>query len=121
MTTPNPTRRTPLPARLGLLALLLAAAGMLTTTAWTRDTVQWVGFTCDDGDRFAVEYLADHVRLRHGTGIFALTAENTQPDSAYWTYSDGQLVLIEHEDHVILKRSAVGMRHECIAEVASST
>lgn len=118
MNSPACSRRTPLVARLGLLALLLAAAAMLATTAWTRDTNQWVSFTCDDGDRFAVEYLTDRVRLRHGTGIFALSVEPA-PDKVNWTYSDGQLVLIEHEDHVVLKRSAVGMRHECIAEVAS--
>lgn len=119
--SPTTRRRTlPLAARLVLVGLLLAVAALLTTSAYTRDNAQWVGYTCSDGDRFALEYQTDHVRLRHGSGIFALTAEKNHDDTVLETYTDGRLLLLEHDGHVILERPAVGMRHECIAEVAAT-
>lgn len=119
--SPSSRRHTlPLAARLALLGLLLAIAALLTTSAYTRDNAQWVGFTCSDGDRFALEYQADHVRLRHGSGIFALTAEKSHDDTVLESYTDGRLLLLEHDGHMILERPSVGMRHECIAEVTTT-
>ncbi len=75
--------------RLLVTAIALIAGALAAGTAWTSgDSDSRRGFLCDNGDRFVVQFLADHVRLRHGSGIFVLTEVES---GRVW--SDGQRVL----------------------------
>ncbi|NMG54045.1 MliC family protein [Aromatoleum aromaticum] len=75
--------------RVALLVALTGATGMLASTAYTRDASRIVGYACPSGERFTVEYLRDHIRLRTGAGVFALAV---QPAASGEKYSDGHMV-----------------------------
>ena len=75
--------------QIAVLSALLAAAGMLANTAYTRDASRIVNYACPGGEQFTVEYLRGHIRLRTGAGVFALVNE---PAASGEKYSDGQTI-----------------------------
>ena len=83
-------RRAPVRLRLAALSLLLVAAGAVANGAYQRDG-RAVAFVCDGGARFSVEFHREHVRLRSGTGVFALTRD-TGGEAEERRYTDGQTV-----------------------------
>lgn len=98
--------------RLVTLTTLLVAAGTLAGTAWTRDTTRSVDYTCPGGERFTVEYLGDHVRLRTGAGVFALTGHATEAGERY---SDGQTVFSVSGGQAQLERAGLPRSAGCKA------
>jgi hypothetical protein len=101
------------------IAALIAAAAALATTAYTRDPAQAVGFNCEGGDHFIVEFQPGHVRLRHGTGIFSLgqaSAAGTSGAAPMTTYTDGQLILHTDGVRASLERTGMNPRRNCLAE-----
>lgn len=99
--------------------MLVATAAALATTAYTRDPAQTVGFNCEGGDHFIVEFQPQHVRLRHGTGIFSLgqaSAAAMSGTARMTTYTDGQLVLHTDGVRASLERTGINPRRNCIAE-----
>jgi|GEM_PF-2481184 len=104
--------------RVMICVLVILGAALLTSTAYTRDGITgWVHFICDDGDRFAVDFHRSYVRLRHGTGIFALSAQNEHDEDAI--YSGGELTFIDSGDSVTLERRALDSRQECMVADAN--
>lgn len=100
-------------SRLVLTGLLIAAAGALAGTAYTRDAATVVTYACDDGDRFDIELRQGHVRLRHGTGVFVLGEDDqtSQP-----RYSDGRRVLHLSGNTATLEPSGPTPRGGCLSE-----
>jgi len=83
---------------------------MLASTAYTRETSRTVGYTCPDGERFTIEYLQDHIRLRTGAGIFALAVE---PSGSGEKYSDGHTVFSAKGSHARLERPGLEPHTAC--------
>jgi len=94
------------------LSILLAAAGSLASTAYTRDTSRVVSYTCPSGERFTVEYLRGHVRLRTGAGIFALANE---PAASGEKYSDGQTIFRTKGGYAQLELQGLPSHTDCSA------
>ena len=95
--------------RMPLLLFIAAFAALAATTAMSRAAPESVSsFVCDDGDRFIVEHLDDHVRLRHGSGVFALT--EIKPGRVY---SDERLVLHTGKSRATLELPAAGVVQNC--------
>ena len=116
----NPPNKAALPGlfRVMICVLVIVGAALLTSTAYTRDGITgWVHFICDDGDRFAVDFQRSHVRLRHGTGVFALSAQNEHDEDAI--YSGGELTFIDTGDSVTLERRALERRQKCVVADAN--
>ncbi|AUN95087.1 hypothetical protein [Pseudazoarcus pumilus] len=98
--------------RIPSLSVVVAVTALLATTAWTAASAQSnLNFVCEDGDRFVVEFLEDHVRLRDGSGIFALAA--VVPGKIY---SDGRIVLHAGRTRATLERIDSGVSRECTIE-----
>jgi hypothetical protein len=96
--------------RIRLISGIIAATALIATTAWTSGSPQSAaGFICDNGDRFVVEFLADHVRLRDGTGVFALAT--VTPGKIY---SDGLVVLHTGTGKATLERPGTALLQHCI-------
>src|SRR5690554_2270727 len=102
---PNGTR-----LRLSLVAAILATSVQIAGTAWTRGNHEARGFVCENGDRFVVEYLPDHVRLRHGSGIFSLA--EVKPGRVW---SDGQRVLQAGRSAAVLELPGLDEPQTCVA------
>ncbi|NMF97404.1 MliC family protein [Aromatoleum toluolicum] len=98
--------------QLAALSALLIGAGSLAGTAWTRESSRVVSYTCPGGEQFTVEYFEDHVRLRTGAGIFALTAEKSTSGAKY---SDGYTVLSASGDQAVLERPDLPESPACSA------
>jgi len=84
---------------------------MLATTAYTRETSRTVGYSCPDGERFTVEFLQDHIRLRTGAGIFALAVD---PSASGEKYSDGYTVFSAKGSQAQLERPGVAPHTNCM-------
>lgn len=106
-TPPASTNRLPRNAGITLAVLLTAT---LATTAYTRDSVQSVSYICGDGDRFSVEYRNGQARVRHGIGVFSLTA---QSEGEVSRFSDGNLVLVSRNGVATLKHAGPTSSEDC--------
>jgi hypothetical protein len=100
-------------SRLALTGLLIAAAGALAGTAYTRDAATVVTYACEDGDRFEIELRPGHVRLRHGTGVFVLGADD---QTSHPRFSDGHRVLHLSGNAATLEPSGPRPRGGCLSE-----
>lgn len=109
MTDTRTASNTRLP-RVAMVALAMLVTATLATTAYTRDTVQSVNYLCEDGDRFSVEYLDGQVRVRHGIGVFSLSA---QSNGATGRFSDGNLVLVSNGGVATLKHAGPTSSENC--------
>lgn len=96
--------------RIAMAALAVLLTATLASTAYTRDSTQSVSYLCEDGDRFSVEYRDGQVRVRHGIGVFALTA---QADDDYGRFSDGNLVLVSSDGIATLKHAGPTASKNC--------
>jgi hypothetical protein len=118
MTTNFGRSRAVLRSRRSGIAVLIATAAALATTAYTRDPARAVGFNCEGGDHFIVEFQPGHVRLRHGTGIFSLgqtSAAGMSGTPLMTTYTDGKLVLHTDGVRASLERTGMNPRRNCFA------
>lgn len=106
----NPSRSR---LRLPVIAIVLAASALLAGTAWTSGKPETQGFVCDSGDRFVVEFLGDHVRLRHGSGVFSLA--EVKPGRVW---SDGQRILQAGQSAAVLELPGNEQAHTCVAAPA---
>ncbi|HJV24268.1 MAG TPA: MliC family protein [Aromatoleum sp.] len=97
-------------ARFAALCGLIASAGMLAGTAYTRDATRVINYACKNGEQFSVEYLGDHVRLRTGAGIFALSHQTAVDGEKY---SDGQTVFWAHGQQASLERPGLPASGDC--------
>jgi membrane-bound inhibitor of C-type lysozyme len=89
---------------------LLAAAGMLASNAYTRETAEVITNACPGGDRFSVEFQQTHVRLRTGAGIFALPRQSSDSPNSY---SDGRTIFSTHGDTSVLVRPGIDTERDC--------
>lgn len=103
---PGPRRKLQI-AILGTLTLL---AGGLAGTAYTRDTSRVVDYACPGGEQFSVEYLENHVRLRTGSGIFALSRDQA---GSSMRFSDGQTVFRAEAREAMLERPGLPLASGC--------
>lgn len=101
--------------RLGSLATLVALAGGLASSAYTRDAARLVSYACPGGEQFTVEYLQDHVRLRTGSGTFALSREPAGPGARF---SDGHTVLRTQAREAMLERPGLPTASGCVSRNA---
>lgn len=104
--------------RLGV-GLAIATVAALATTAYTRDASQTVGFRCEGGERFVVEFRPEYVRLRDGTGSFSLARAARHAPSATTTaatYTDGELVLRIDGKRASLQRAGTVSAARCLAD-----
>ena len=99
--------------RIAVLAALIAAAGMVASTAYTREATRVVSYTCPAGERFSVEFLSGHVRLRTGAGIFALAK---QPAASGAKYSDGRTVFWTKGSEALLERPGLAANTHCTGQ-----
>lgn len=99
--------------RIALLVALSGVTGLLASTAYTRDASRVVGYVCPGGERFTVEYLRDHIRLRTGAGIFALAV---QPAGTGEKYSDGHTVFRLQGSEAQLERPGLATSAACTAQ-----
>lgn len=97
---------------IAVLTALLTTAGMLASTAYTRDASRIVSYACPSGEQFTVEYLRGHIRLRTGAGVFALANE---PTTAGERYSDGQTVFWSKGGYAQLERQGQARHTDCSA------
>lgn len=97
-----------------VLALLLplGAAG----TSFGADEVRSVRYVCPGGERFSVEYKRSHARLRNGSGVFSLSAD----EKAEGSYSDGNLTLSPHDGGATLHRAGQTTADDCRSEARHS-
>jgi hypothetical protein len=106
--------------RLSLKPAVLALATLLALgTAGPgigADEVRSVRYVCPDGERFSVEYKRSHARLRNGSGVFSLSAEDNASDR----YSDGNLVLSPHDGGATLQRAGQTTPYDCLSEAHRS-
>lgn len=107
-----PAKNRLLPTRIALLSALGAAAMLLANTAYTREASRVV-YACPGGERFTVDYLNDHVRLRTGSGIFALA---NQPTGSGEKYSDGETIFWANGSDAVLERPGLETRAACKAQ-----
>lgn len=91
---------------------MLTVAATLAGTAYTREAPAMVAFTCPDGERFSVQYLDDHVRVRTGSGIFALAVRESDDGE---TYSDGYTRFSMMGATALLERSDFELHDDCRA------
>lgn len=98
------------PARLAFIGLTITLAGLLTGTAYTQQDGAQVSFVCDGGDRFTVEFHAEHVRLRNGAGVFSLGRE---PGSESARYSDGENVFWTDGTAAGFENGRLQHQHRC--------
>lgn len=98
------------PTRMLFCGLTIALAGLLTGTAYTQQDGTQVSFVCDGGDRFSVEFHAEHVRLRNGAGVFSLARE---PDSDGQRYSDGENVFWTDGTAAGFENARLQNKHRC--------
>lgn len=96
--------------RLAALGLILLAGLLVGGSAWTSASPESRGFVCDNGDRFIVEFLTDHVRVRHGSGVFALA--EVKPGHVW---SDGRMLLQAGRSAATLELPGAGLRQQCVA------
>src|SRR5690554_6894408 len=96
--------------RVCVVVLVLAAGALIAGTAWTSGKSETRGFVCDSGDRFVVEFLTDHVRLRHGSGVFSLV--EVKPGRIW---SDGQRILQAGKSTAVLELPGNEQAHTCVA------
>jgi membrane-bound inhibitor of C-type lysozyme len=104
------TRALPLGARIAAVAVLIAAASVVASSAYTRDSVRAVRYVCGNGERFSVEFLSGHIRLRTGAGIFALTGE---PAEDATRYTDGRTAFWLQGEQAMLERPGLAMPAGC--------
>lgn len=97
------------PARLALLGLTIALAGLLTGTAYTQEDGSQVSFVCEGGDRFTVEFHGEHVRLRNGAGVFSLGLEPGKGKR----YSDGENVFWTDGASAGFENGRLQHKHRC--------
>lgn len=106
-----------LPSKLAGLTLLLVTAGALASSAFQREDASPADFICEDGFRFMVEAYDDHLRLRTGSGVFALVQEAAQSGeqnfAAMRRYSDGNNVLWTDGQQARLQTHAADDYHAC--------
>lgn len=98
-------------------ALLATVTAGLASTAWTREGAAIDNYSCRNGERFAVEHHTNHIRLRTGAGIFALTSV---PASRGDKYSDGQTVFWDNGTDAILERAGLPAANGCMREATRS-
>lgn len=98
------------PARLALVAVTVALAGLLTGTAYTQESASQVAFVCEGGDRFTVEFHSEHVRLRNGAGVFSLGRE---PGDTRSRYSDGDNVFWTDGTRAGFENVRLQRQHDC--------
>lgn len=110
--TDLPTHALPSGARIAALVVLLAAASFVASRAYTGDSARAVRYECGDGERFSVDYLAGHVRLRTGAGVFALAGEQ-EGDAA--RYTDGHTAFWIEGEKAMLERPGLAMPADCRA------
>jgi membrane-bound inhibitor of C-type lysozyme len=106
------TRALPPGGRIAALAVLLAAAGFVASSAFTRDSARAVRYVCGNGERFSVEHLSGHVRLRTGAGIFALAGE---PAGNATRYTDGHTAFWMRDEEAVLERPGLAVPAGCKA------
>lgn len=100
--------------RIGLIAgVFLTATGIATSAYTVEPMMRTTSFICNNGEKISVEFKQDHVRLRNGSGVFALSHTNADGDSAY---SDGSLIFINEGDHAQIGRIGAHTRSECHEE-----
>lgn len=97
--------------------LMATAAGFMATGSYSSEPGETTRYLCRDGERFAVEYLGNHVRLRTGSGIFALAAESAGDAQRY---SDGHTVFHFNGNEASLERPGVAATDGCKAQVKST-
>ena len=95
--------------RLAGVLLTLVVGALVAGSAWTSASPDSRGFVCDNGDRFIVEFLADHVRVRHGSGVFALA--EVKPGHIW---SDGRMLLQAGRSTATLELPGTGQRQQCV-------
>lgn len=108
------SRALPLAAKITSLAVLVGAAGLVASGTYSGEAGQSVSYVCRNGERFVVEHLADHVRLRTGAGIFALAAEGNGA-----RYSDGHTVFHLDGAVAIVERPGLATPAGCTAAAAT--
>ncbi|WP_168734246.1 MliC family protein [Pseudothauera nasutitermitis] len=70
---------------------VLASATVLTAgVTHARDNTRDMEYQCPSGERFAVEHHSNHVRVRTGSGVFALAPRDGASGAHY---SDGGITL----------------------------
>ncbi len=97
------------PRNLRLLATLalLAPAAALTGSVLARETARSTEYLCPSGERFVVERYDTHVRLRTGSGVFALTTlagEHGERGERGERHSDGVITLWHADGQARLER-----------------
>lgn len=92
-----------------ILGTVLVGA-LIAGTAWTSSAPETRSYLCNDGDHFIVEMLGDHVRLRNGSGVFALSA--VKPGL---TWSDGRMILRAGTSSATLEQPELGLHQQCSA------
>ena len=99
--------------RVGAIGAGLLAGVLIAGTAWTSTQPDSRGFVCENGDRFVVDFLPDHVRLRHGSGVFALA--EVKPGRVW---SDGRMVLQAGQSAAILELPGIEEAQSCVVSPA---
>lgn len=100
------------PMRIAMVIALIAAAALLAGTAYTHDAAktQTVRYACPDGERFTVEHLAGHIRLRTGSGVFALAERGGGVGTIF---SDGSTTFSLRDDQAALERPGIAIHADC--------
>ncbi len=105
------------PHTLGALIPLLLAAGAIAGSGAGEGPRSSTAFVCPDGDRFTVDFHPGHVRLRHGSGVFALSRETADKTERY---SDGRHTLWLDKDGARIEGAAGSNGHHRCRPVGSS-
>lgn len=107
----------PLVLRSTLASLAALFALGLAGTSIGADELQSVRYVCPDGERFSVDYKRSHARLRNGSGVFSLAAEE---QGSTRRYSDGTLTLSPHDGGATLQRAGQATPDDCRNEAHRS-
>jgi membrane-bound inhibitor of C-type lysozyme len=99
-----------------LPALALLAATVLATATPSSDASDTVHYACADGERFSVETRNDHLRLRDGSGVFALS---TAPAKEGERFTDGNTVFWDLGKEAVLERRGLPAATGCKPQTAS--
>jgi membrane-bound inhibitor of C-type lysozyme len=99
-----------------LPALALVAATVLATATPSSDASGTVHYACADGERFSVETRNDHLRLRDGSGVFALS---TAPATRGERFTDGNTVFWDLGKEAVLERHGLPAATGCKPHTAS--
>lgn len=99
--------------RILAITLFAAVTAGLASTAWTREDGSTDNYSCRNGERFAVERHTNHIRLRTGAGIFALSSV---PAPNGDKYSDGQTIFWDTGSEATLERSGLPAANGCTRE-----